>query len=79
MEISNRLCYVVPRTVNRRKVRAPRLFYTEKCRNNAGERAPLGRLLETYNSHFIDLDIFAHNQSKFRKMAIELLASTSYP
>ena len=72
--IINRLCYIVPRTVLQREARVPRLFHTLKCRTNAGARAPLRRLLETYNTHFSDLDIFLLSQAKFKRMAIQLLA-----
>ncbi|XP_050557010.1 uncharacterized protein LOC126911893 [Spodoptera frugiperda] len=74
IELSNELCYVVPRIIVQREVRVPQLFYTARCRTNAGVRAPLRQLVATYNSHFIDLDIFALSQSNFRKMACQLLA-----
>lgn len=77
MDITNKLCYIVPRTIHRRAVRVPRLFHTEKCRTNAGVRAPLRRLLETYNAHFIDLDIFALSNKKFKRMAIDTLLNNN--
>lgn len=73
-DITNKLCYIVPRTVLRREARLPRLFHTVQCRTNAGARAPLRRLLEIYNTHFFDLDIFSLSQTKFKRMAVQLLA-----
>lgn len=75
-DLTNNLCYVVPRTIMRREVRVPRLFHTEKCRTNAGERAPLRRLVVTYNSLFTDIDIFALSQLTFRKKVLASLTGT---
>lgn len=72
-DITNNLCYIVPRTVMRRGARVPRLFHTARCRTHAGARVPLRRITDTYNTHFIDLDIFALSHLKFKRMAIEIL------
>lgn len=72
-DLTNQLCYIVPRTARRREARAPQLFHTVRCRTNAGARAPLRRLFETYNTHFEDLDIFSLSQTKFKSMAIKML------
>lgn len=72
-EITNNICYIVPRTVMRREARVPQLFHTARCRTHAGARAPLRRLVDTYNSHFITLDIFALPNFKFKRMATEIL------
>ncbi|CAH0397632.1 unnamed protein product [Chilo suppressalis] len=58
----------IKRSVFRRGVRAPRLFYTGTCRTNAGVRAPLRRLLDNYNTNFAELDIFGFSKLKFNKM-----------
>lgn len=65
-ELTNKLCYVVPRTARRRAARAVNLFATGSCRTNAGLRAPLRRLTHSYNQHFEHIDIFALSESKFR-------------
>ena len=49
LEISNKIHYGVPRTVIRREVRVRPLFAVSSCRTNAGERAPLRRICNTYN------------------------------
>uniref|UniRef100_A0A2H1WP78 SFRICE_018476 n=1 Tax=Spodoptera frugiperda TaxID=7108 RepID=A0A2H1WP78_SPOFR len=72
-EITNNICYIVPRTVMRREARVPQLFHTARCRTHAGARAPLRRMVDTYNSHYITLDIFALPNFKFKRMATEIL------
>lgn len=73
MDITNKLCFITPRTVLRRGVRMPHLFHTDMCKTNAGTRVPLRRLVEIYNTHFMDIDIFSLSHQKFKVMAIELL------
>lgn len=68
MDITNKLCFITPRTVLRRGVRMPRLFHTDMCKTNA-----LRQLVETYNTHLLDIDIFSLSHQKFKVMAIELL------
>ncbi|KAF9801953.1 hypothetical protein SFRURICE_016203 [Spodoptera frugiperda] len=74
--LTNQLCYVVPRTVCRREVRLPRLFHTGTSRTNAGIRAPLRRLVDTYNSHFMDIDIFALSNMQFKRQVVKSLTET---
>lgn len=73
--LSNSLHYIVPRSVMHRGVRVPRLFHANSCKSNAGVRVPLRRLVEAYNSHFMELDIFTHSKNRFRARVIELLNS----
>lgn len=73
LELCNNLCYVVPRTAHRREVRAGRVFHTPPSRTRAGERAPLRRLVDTFNKTFPDLDIFRYNPQTFKKLLIEHL------
>ncbi|KAF9814494.1 hypothetical protein SFRURICE_000221, partial [Spodoptera frugiperda] len=75
-DLTNQLCYVVPRTVCRREVRLPRLFHTGTSRTNAGIRAPLRRLVDTYNSHFMDIDIFALSNMQFKGQVVKSLTET---
>lgn len=56
-DITNQLCYIVPRTVNRRGVRARPLFAVSSSRTNAGQRAPLCRMVKNYNTLSSDLDL----------------------
>ncbi|KAJ8732320.1 hypothetical protein PYW08_015050 [Mythimna loreyi] len=72
-DITNSISYIVPRTAMRRGARVPRLFHTAMCRTHAGARAPLRRIVDTYNTHFVDLDIFALSHLMFKRMAIESL------
>lgn len=73
MDLINKLCLKVPRSVIRRGVRVPQLFHTDICRTNAGERAPLRRLVDTYNTYFMELDIFSQSKQLFKKMALDVL------
>lgn len=73
-ELVNNLCYVVPRTVIRRGVCAYPVFATTTCRTNAGERAPLHRLVKLYNQHFVNIDIFALSHNVFKKKLVNTLA-----
>ena len=76
-ELTNKLCYVVPRNVIRRAARVPRLFHVDSCRTNAGARVPLRQLVETYNTHFMDIDIFSLSSKKFKHLAIDILSTPS--
>lgn len=67
-EIINSLFYIVPRTVIRREVRAYPLFATTTSRTNAGQRAPLRRLVEIYNKNFLKIDIFHLSLQKFKNV-----------
>lgn len=73
--LSNSLNYIVPRSVMLRGVRVPRLFHTNSCRTNAGVRVPLRHLVDAYNTHFMELDIFALSKHCFKARAVELLTS----
>lgn len=73
--ISNSLRYIVPRSVMLRGARVPRLFHTDSCKTNAGVRVPLRRLVDAYNAHFMELDIFTLSKHQFKVGAIELLNS----
>ncbi|KAF9811570.1 hypothetical protein SFRURICE_017030, partial [Spodoptera frugiperda] len=69
-DLTNKLCYTVPRTVIRREVRASHLFYIESCKTNAGVRVPLRRIADIYNSHFTQLDIFNLTNNQFKMKAV---------
>lgn len=58
-DLSNKLYYVVPRTVVRREARAYRMFATSLRHTNAGRRAPLCRIADSYNKHFEHIDMFS--------------------
>lgn len=73
-DLTNKLCYTVPRTVIRREVRASHLFYIESCKTNAGVRVPLRRIADIYNSHFTQLDIFNLANNQFKIKAVKLLS-----
>lgn len=77
-EISNKLCYIAPRTVVRRQARPYRLLSTNTsrvCHSNAGSRAPLRQLVDSYNNKFESIDIFNLSVDKFRKFVVEYLLS----
>lgn len=66
-DLVKNVCYLVPRTVHVREVRARRLFATSHCKSNAGSRSPLHRLVETYNDEFSSVDILFLNKNMFKK------------
>lgn len=73
LDISNKLCYIVPRTVIRREVRARPLFAVPSCRTNAGVRAPMRRLAQNYNTYFSNIDLYSSSTNKFRKELIQAI------
>lgn len=75
IDLNNYIKLVVPRSVNRRGVRDYRLFDQASHRTNAGKRAPLWRLAQMYNEHFIDIDLFVLNRNTFRGKVIDVLRS----
>lgn len=77
IDITNKICLTVPRTVIRRGARMPRLFHLDSCKTNAGARVPLRRLVETYNTHFMDIDIFSLHNNKFKNLVINKLTLKS--
>lgn len=74
-QLTNSLCYLVPRTVHRRAVRVRRLFAMRTNRTISGSRSPLYRLVETYNGTFVDVDIFALSPSCFKNHCTRVLIS----
>ena len=75
IDLTNKLCYVVPRTVNIRSVRTGTLFALNSCRTNSGLRCPIRRMVESYNRNFIDVDIFVCSKSKFKYIVMKILAN----
>ncbi|KAJ8728440.1 hypothetical protein PYW08_016825 [Mythimna loreyi] len=74
IDLTSGLCYAVPRTVNKRSVRAGTLFAVNSCRTNSGLRCPLRRMVDTYNKAFIDIDIFVCSKSKFKHNVNQILS-----
>lgn len=74
-QLTGKLCYSVPRTVHRRAVRPGRLFVTTTCRTNAGVRAPIYQLVNSYNTYFDEIDIFALSVGQFKKAIIRKILS----
>lgn len=75
--LTNQIYYRLPSRSKRIQESYPhRLFMTDPSRTNAGLRAPLNRIVSTYNTHFDDLDIFILPLSSFRKLAMASLVST---
>lgn len=74
IDLTSKLCYSVPRTVHVRQVRARTLFALNSCRTNSGLRCPIHRMLESYNSNFIDIDLFACSKNKFKSNIIIFLS-----
>lgn len=72
-ELINNIFYIVPRTVIQRRARTYPLFATNTSRTNAGERAPLHRIVNSYNKYFQQVDIFAVSRLNFRKEVINIL------
>lgn len=73
-ELINKLCYIVPRTVVRRQTRPYRLLsinIRHVCNSNAGFRAPLRQLVDSYNSRFENIDIFNLTDHQFRKSVVD--------
>lgn len=77
IDLTNKICFVVPRTVHRREVRAYQLFSTTSSKTNAGKRAPLHRMVDTYNKFFNEIDIFHQPLSTFKKNIISNLSCSN--
>uniref|UniRef100_A0A2H1VYF9 SFRICE_008668 n=1 Tax=Spodoptera frugiperda TaxID=7108 RepID=A0A2H1VYF9_SPOFR len=76
LELTNELCYIVPRTSTWRQVRSQRLLATttsQNCRTNAGTRTPLCQLIDLFNNKFASLDIFNLNTTNFKKCLADIL------
>lgn len=70
----NQICYLTPSASNRIRENYPhRLFVTGCTRTNAGLRAPLRRIVNTYNIDFSDIDLFAFTAAKFRRLILNKL------
>lgn len=79
-EITNQIQYRVPNRLGRTCNNLTfRLFETKFTRTHAGKRAPIRRILESHNKHFVSLDIFALSPSKFKVKIIELVNSIETP
>lgn len=74
IEITSRLNYNIPTRPLMRSSRQYHLFATKSCRTNAGVRAPINRMVKTYNTKFNDIDIFALKKCAFRKSLIDKLS-----
>lgn len=75
IDLISGLGYYVPRTVYKREVHAGKLFYLNTCRTNAGLRMPLRRMTESYNVHFVEIDIFANSTGKFKSHVLKKLCT----
>lgn len=60
-----------------RSTRKNDLFQIDLVRTNAGERAPMRRLCETYNQLFFSLDIHFLSAASYKKKALEILRQDS--
>jgi hypothetical protein len=74
--LNNKLSYKVPNHCIQREARPHQLFVTGRCRTNAGERAPLRRLVYNNNVHFNHIDIFGFSISSYKKQIIEVLKNS---
>lgn len=73
-EIINQIKYRVPLRLGRScNIITFRLFKPKFVRTHAGKRAPLRRIMQSYNKHFVNVDLFALSPSKFKKNICELL------
>lgn len=54
------------------------LFAPKPCRTNAGERAPLRRIMKCYNDDFADLDLFVLSRAQFKKRILERTVHTPF-
>lgn len=77
IDLTSQIAYLVPRTVHRREVRVRQLFAPGTCRTNAGERVPLRRLVNNFNSMFSDIDIFSYSKPMFKKILYDTLHVSS--
>lgn len=68
IDISSNISFRVPARPRMRACRSLPLFATPRCRTNAGERAPLYRLVDIHNKHFNDIDIFSIRIGAFKRM-----------
>ncbi|KAG7301818.1 hypothetical protein JYU34_014849 [Plutella xylostella] len=74
MELINSISYRVPRRGGRQRAANPhQLFASSSCRTNAGKRAPLHRLVATYNQLFNDADVFTLTPYCYKKHITETL------
>ncbi|KAJ8715913.1 hypothetical protein PYW08_013198 [Mythimna loreyi] len=74
IDLSNLLCYVVPRTVHKRKARAGKLFTVGPCKSNSGLRSPVRRMVDAYNETFEHIDIFACSPYMFKSLILKELS-----
>lgn len=75
INLTSKLCYVVPRTANIRSTRAGTLFAVDICRTNSGMRCPIRRMVESYNCNFINIDIFVCSKSKFKSHVMKIITN----
>ncbi|KAJ0180561.1 hypothetical protein K1T71_003965 [Dendrolimus kikuchii] len=71
--LSNQISFRVPQRFHViRKNRTRDLFAAKISRTNAGERAPINRIMKLYNEYYTEADIFFLTPSLYKKKIIEL-------
>lgn len=74
-ELVSYLNFAVPRSAHVRAVRARHLFAVSTCRTNSGLRAPVRRMMHSFNDCFNDsnIDLFTPSILSFKKCIFEKL------
>lgn len=63
----NQICIHIPHRCYVRETRKRYLFAPTPCKTNAGERAPLHRIMNQHNKHFTTIEFFATSPGLFKK------------
>ncbi|KAL0839920.1 hypothetical protein ABMA28_016536 [Loxostege sticticalis] len=76
IDLTSSLCYSVPRSAQVRSVRNSSLFSVKTCRTNSGLRAPIHRMMRSFNDNFNvkNIDIYSDSMNKFKKAITEKLS-----
>lgn len=75
IDLNNLLCYLVPRTIHRRRVCAGKLFAVGHSRTNTGLRSPVRRMVANYNKNFVHIDIFTCTMGQFKSLICKSLSN----
>lgn len=66
-KLVNQIYIHVPFRSYQRDTRKRNLFAPAPCKTNAGERAPLRRIMSSYNDHFSNIELFSTSPASFKK------------
>ncbi|KAG7312376.1 hypothetical protein JYU34_001864 [Plutella xylostella] len=58
------------------RTRSQSLFSVPSCASNAGIRAPLRRICDTYNKRLLSVDLFCNSRNQFKTNVLNILSSS---